>query len=131
MIYNARRLIKSLRKIVDSDTDSIWIDYRNNSFQKVHDASTPDASRAFPKNEPSVQGLLKYLEDEGYIIFEHDHEYFSLTYKALYYRQIVVHEKLRYLLQSILVPIILSVITSILTTTFLPELLSTLLQKIL
>lgn len=130
MIYSARRLIKSLRKIVDNDNDSIWIDYANKTFQKVQNEAVPDVSCAFPKNEPSIQGLLKYLEDGGYIL-RHNHEYISLTYKALYYHQIVIHEKVQYFLRSIFVPIILSVVTSILTTTFLPELLSALLQKIL
>lgn len=131
MIHNAYKLMKSLRSIVNDDDDEIWIDYEHKMFQKVREANQPERSSPFPSNEPSVQGLLKNLRDEGYITLDNLGEYCSLTYKALYYEQIVRHDRIQYLLRSIFVPIILSIITSILTTTFLPELLSTLLQKIL
>ncbi len=130
MIHSAYKLLKSLINLVETDEDEIWIDYENKRFERVHDDTKPDFGCSFPPKEPSVKGLLDYLQENGYIIMEGYNEYCTLTYKALYYKQIVRNERLRYFLCSVFVPIILSVITSILTTTFLPELLSSLLQKL-
>lgn len=130
MIYNAYKLMCTLKKIADTDKDSIFIDYKNSRFFKVYDGTEPFISQPFPKNEPSVRGLLHHLRDGGFITLEEDEEYCSLTYKALYYGQIIWQKRLSYVLRSIFVPIILSIITSILTTTFLPELLSALLETL-
>lgn len=130
MLHSAYKLLKSLKNIVSTDEDEIWVDYENKRFELVHDDGKPSIGLSFPSKEPSVKGLLDYLCENGYIVMEQNDEYFKLTYKALYYNQIVRNERIRYFLHSIFVPIILSVITSILTTTFLPELLSALLQKL-
>lgn len=130
MIRNAYKLLKSLKSIVNTDEDEIWIDYENKRFELVHDERMSSRGFSFPSKEPSVKGLLDYLCENGYIVMEQNNEYCKLTYKALYYNQIIRNERIRYFLHSIFVPITLSVITSILTTALLPELLSVLLQKI-
>lgn len=130
MIRSAYKLMKLLNTIVDNDEDDIWIDYERNLFSDVKEANQPKTIRPFPRNEPSVAGLLKLLKDDGYITIDPLEEYCQLTYKSLYYKEIVRHERLHYFLQSIFVPIVLSIITSILTTTFLPRLLSALLQTL-
>lgn len=123
MIRSSYRLLKVLLKIVSKDDDEIWIDWENKKFEKVHDATTPDASRPFPSKEPSVSGLLTNLKEEGYIKIDANQEYCSLTYKALYYKQIRHKERIHYFLKSIFVPIVLSLITSVIANIALPLLL--------
>lgn len=130
MIHNAYKLMKKLKRLVDTDDDQIWIDYETKTFHKIHDATTADVSFPFPKNEPSVRGLLKNLHDEGYIIIEEGGEYCSLTYKSLYYEQIKKSNLICYTLQSIFVPILLSFITTVITNLALPLLSELILQYI-
>lgn len=130
MIHNAYKLMEKLKRLVDTDDDQIWIDYKTKTFHKVHDATTTDVSFPFPKNEPSVQGLLKNLRDEGYIIIEEDGEYCSLTYKSLYYEQIKRSNLIRYFFRSIFVPVLLAFITTVITNLALPLLSGLILQYI-
>lgn len=127
MLKSSYRLMMSLKKLASYDTDEIWIDYEHKLFVKVHIVSTPEESLAFPKNEPSVAGLLMNLSDEGFLKFESE-EYFTLTYKAFYYSQIIRQERVRYFLHSVFVPIILSFVTTLITNLVSPELLVWLLE---
>lgn len=127
MIRNSYHLLMSLKTLVSSDTDEVWIDYENEKFVKVHDASEPENSIPFPRNEPSVKGLLKNLSSEGFLVFDGE-EYFSLTYKALYYSQIIRQERVQYFICSIFVPIILSFVTTLITNLLSPTLLKMLLE---
>lgn len=117
----------SLKKLAFYDTDEIWIDYEHKRFVKVHDLSMPEVSLPFPKNEPSVSGLLKNLSDEGFLEFESE-EYITLTYKSFYYSQIVRQERVRYFLRSVFVPIIVAFITTLITNLVSPTLLLQLLK---
>ncbi len=123
MIQNSYHLLKTLLEIVDKDDDSIWIDWENKQFCKVHDSATPEVIRAFPSNEPSLSGLLLLLEDEGYIKMYENQEYCSLTYKAFYYKQLKSQERLQYFLKSVCIPIIISLVTSVICNLALPLLL--------
>lgn len=127
MIKSSYHLMMSLKTLVSFDTDEIWIDYENKRFTKVCDISAPAPFISFPSNEPSINGLLKNLSDEGFIEFDGD-EYFTLTYKSLYYSQIVHHEKVDYFLKSVFVPIILSFATTLIANLLTPNLLQALLE---
>lgn len=127
MIKSSYLLMRSLKKLVSLDTDEIWIDYENKRFTKVCDASSATIFISFPQNEPSINGLLKNLSDEGFIEFDGE-EYFTLTYKSLYYSQIVRKERIDYLLKSVFVPIILSFTTTLITNLLTPNLLQALLE---
>ena len=122
--------MQSLKKIVTYDSDEIWIDFEHRKFIKVHNGNEPEISIDFPKNEPSVIGLLNNLSDEGFIVFNNE-EYFSLTYKSFYYSQIIRQERIRYFLQSVFVPIILSFATTLITNVLSPALLKELLEYLL
>lgn len=129
MIKSSRRLMMSLKKLASFDTDEIWIDYENEKFTKVRVTSSPKSFIPFPKNEPSINGLLENLSDEGFIEFDNnDKEYFTLTYKSLYYSQIIHKERIDYFLKSVFVPIILSFVTTLITNLLTPNLLLMLLE---
>lgn len=129
MIKSSRRLMMSLKKLVSFDTDEIWIDYENERFTKIRVTPSLESFIPFPKNEPSINGLLENLSDEGFIKFDNNNnEYFTLTYKSLYYSQIIRKERIDYFLKSVFVPIILSFVTTLITNLLTPNLLLMLLE---
>ena len=112
MLKNALSLMRSLRKIVLTDEDEIWIDYDNKFFKRVRLTCECDLEFPFPPDEPSVIGLLKYLQEGGYIVLSSDIEYLTLTYKAFYYESLRHDERLLFIRHSVLVPIFLSLATN-------------------
>lgn len=118
MIDSAYKLMKSLLKLADSDDDDVWIDYENERFVRVHNASDPLVFVPFPASEPSVHGLIKYLHDEGCISPCSNPEYFSLTYKAFYYDEFHKEECRDFRRKSFFIPFAVAVFGNILVELF-------------
>ena len=112
MFKNALSLLKKLRKIVLTDEDEIWIDYKNETFERVQIITDQKLKFQFPAHEPSIAGLLNYLHQEGYIVMSSDNRYLTLTYKAFYYERIHLTETIQYIKRSILVSIFLTLTTN-------------------
>ena len=112
MFKNALSLMKKLRKIVLTDEDEIWIDYKNKTFKRVRLVTEQELELPFPSHEYSTIGLLKYLQQEGYVVISSNGEYLTLTYKAFYYEKIHFSETIQYIKRSILVPIFLTLATN-------------------
>ena len=124
MIRNAVKIVKICNNLIDSDTDEIWVDYKNKCFSLVLDGNIPRKFSGFPQDEQSIKGLLEYLSDNGYITFySRDRCHFRLTYKSLYHRQLSSQKRRDYFLDSIFVPILVSLITTFLTAPLVPDLL--------
>lgn len=113
MFKNALSLLKSLRKIVLTDEDEIWVDYENKFFKRVRLVTEEDSEFPFPENESSVVGLLRYLREEGYIVISPDMEYLTLTYKAFYYEELQAEIIRLFILRSVVVPIAISIATNL------------------
>lgn len=120
MLHSSKKLLKRLSSIVSNDQDTIWINYKNQTFEKVVEIGEPKIIAKFPSKEPSISGLLENLRDEGYILLNPITNHCSLTYKALYIRQIQRQERIHYIAKSIIVPIILSLVTTLITNLALP-----------
>lgn len=112
MIKNAESLLKSLRTLVRTDEDEIWIDNDTKTFHRLRFVTESDTCIPFPPNEPSVLGLIYYLRNEGYIVLDHREEYLTLTYKAFYYEEFNRDECLTFIKRSVLIPIFLSLATN-------------------
>lgn len=112
MIKNAESLLKSLRSLVRTDEDEIWIDSDTKTFHRLRLAAESDTLIPFPPNESSVFGLLHYLHKEGFIILDSQEEYLTLTYKAFYYEEFNRNERLTFIKRSVLIPIFLSLATN-------------------
>lgn len=110
MFSNAFNLMKLLRSLAKNDQDLIWIDWDNYVF--CRSGSDPSANVPFPSGEPSVRGLLKFLDSEGYIMVKEN--YCRLTYKAFYYEKIHRSETISFIKRSVLVPIFITLATNFL-----------------
>lgn len=112
MIKSAESLLLSLRSLVQTDEDEIWIDSETKSFHRVRLIMELDLHIPFPPNEPSVFGLLYYLNKEGYIVLEPHEEYLTLTYRAFYYEEFKRDERRTFFRRSVLIPILISLTTN-------------------
>lgn len=112
MIKSAESLLKSLRTLVRTDEDEIWIDNHTKTFHRLRIITEADTCIPFPQNEPSVLGLIYYLQNEGFIVLDSREEYLTLTYKAFYYEEFNRDERLTFIKRSFLIPIFISLATN-------------------
>lgn len=113
MLIQAKKLMDSAIKIANSENDVIWIDYKNNRFSLVQDSGKPNVFEPFPLEVKCVQGLIEYLKENGYIVYQSGKNHFRLTYKSFYYNEIHKEEIRNNRKRSIYIPLCVAILGNI------------------
>lgn len=115
MIYPARKMLKALRSIVETEDDEIFISFQDKIIFLVQDANRPSISKPFPVKDPSPQGTFKALEQDGYISINEElgFQYCKLTYKAFHKRKLYLEDIRSFVIKSVIIPISVSILTTL------------------
>lgn len=115
MTIQARKLLKYLKKAQAKPDGTIYIDFDEMTASEVHHQGEPFAEISLMKYSHSINSVLQYLKDNGYI------DYSSLGHAKVLHagwhlKQTDFASFPKFLFKSVLVPIVVSVIAAAVTT---------------
>lgn len=122
MTRQSRLFIKKLASIAQDEETVFEVLPDNTQNRKSGNLIQVDLDKTkqypFPEFEKHIIGIICYLSELGYIHFpkENDTTVFTLTYKALHFREISAKNILHTMVHHVFFPIAVSVISSIITT---------------
>lgn len=115
MTFQARRLLKKLKKAQIEQDRIVYIDFDEMKAVTVHDVTETTKTIDLGWYRKSIHSTLRYLAENDYIE-KNDSGYIKVLHPGWYWGQTMFGKFMNFLFTSIVVPIFVSVVTSIIVT---------------
>lgn len=114
MTFQARRLLKKLKKAQIEQDRIVYIDFDAMNAITVHDATQKSETVDLRGYRKSIHSTLRYLAEQEYIE-QNNFGHVKVRHTGWHWGQTLFSRFMNFLFESIFVPIVVSLITAFLT----------------